>query len=306
MTSEVKTKNTFLCLLCYEGFLILTFFIFCFLFNFQDPSSTKIEDSLREQVNELKEKVKSLRLQCDDCEEKQKVKVDELTKAMVSLQQRHKQELDHLTADHKQELNELEYQLKKQRERTVSLLAEKAQEVEQLRAASLSRQGADHSSSLLTSTNKMDSPEPVLTRSVSEEEEAMSKLLQKPGLLQGETNLLHFAQEQARRDVEITALRKNKRQLENALRELQQSSSMKEEKYQEKIENLTEEVRKHERYKSREGANLEYLKNVTFRFLTSNNLQAKQQMFNAISTILQFSPKEKTKVEHYMKSWWGT
>ena len=44
--------------------------------------------------------------------------------------------------------------------------------------------------------------------------------------------------------------------------------------------------------RSRESANLEYLKNVTLEFMMSPSSSVKQQTITAIATILQFSPSE--------------
>lgn len=47
-----------------------------------------------------------------------------------------------------------------------------------------------------------------------------------------------------------------------------------------------------ERSKSREGANLEYLKNVTLSYLTSSDPQSKKKMLNAIGAVLRFDDNE--------------
>ena len=48
--------------------------------------------------------------------------------------------------------------------------------------------------------------------------------------------------------------------------------------------------------KSREGANLEYLKNVFINYLTSSDSARKRHMLNAISTVLQFTVEENDKI----------
>jgi len=55
-------------------------------------------------------------------------------------------------------------------------------------------------------------------------------------------HMLHYAHELARRDVEISNLRKAKHQLESRFRELQRAATTGEEQYQEKISQLREEV----------------------------------------------------------------
>lgn len=138
------------------------------------------------------------------------------------------------------------------------------------------------------------------------EDEAVARLLTTPPTGQGEMTLLYFAQEQARKDVDISTLRKQKRDLETSLRDLQVSTTQKQEQLYEEIEYLKEEMRKKDRSISREDANLEYLKNVTYKFLICHDPVGKQQMLNAITTILQFSPQEKTTVHAQNKGWWLT
>jgi hypothetical protein len=55
-------------------------------------------------------------------------------------------------------------------------------------------------------------------------------------------HMLHYAHELARRDVEISNLRKAKHQLESAFRKLQRAAIIEEEKHQENINELKEEV----------------------------------------------------------------
>lgn len=55
-------------------------------------------------------------------------------------------------------------------------------------------------------------------------------------------HMLHYAHELARRNVEISNLRKAKHQLESAFRKLQTAATIEGEKHQEKINELKEEV----------------------------------------------------------------
>ena len=45
-------------------------------------------------------------------------------------------------------------------------------------------------------------------------------------------------------------------------------------------------------FRSRENANLEYLKNVVLRYILSDSCSVKQQLTTTIGTILQFSTEE--------------
>lgn len=47
-----------------------------------------------------------------------------------------------------------------------------------------------------------------------------------------------------------------------------------------------------ERSKGREGANLEYLKNVTISYLTTSDPDSKKKMLNAIGAVLKFDDNE--------------
>ena len=60
-----------------------------------------------------------------------------------------------------------------------------------------------------------------------------------------------------------------------------------------------------ERCQSREGANLEYLKNVVLSFLESSSPSSKRHMLNAIGAVLKFSEDELDRVRsHSSNSWW--
>lgn len=52
---------------------------------------------------------------------------------------------------------------------------------------------------------------------------------------------------------------------------------------------------------SREGANLEYLKNVVLRYLTCADGNSKRHMLSAICTVLRFSKDEIKAVEKIFK-----
>jgi hypothetical protein len=57
-----------------------------------------------------------------------------------------------------------------------------------------------------------------------------------------------------------------------------------------------------QRCQSREGANLEYLKNVVLSFLLSSDSSSKRHMLNAIAAVLKFSSSELERVSCTHKS----
>lgn len=269
----------------------------------KDFGNTKEVEILKSQINDLKEKLKTFHLQMGEDEERSRHRADSMQKTIVSLQEKHRQDLATLDAEYKQRIGEMEMELKKQRERTVSLLSEKDREIERLKIGNVHSIEGSYFSQLRNppdSGASAELPQDVL-QSKTEEERAVSRLL---NLGHGDANLIYFSQEQARKDVEINSLRKQKHGLELALRDLQISASTQAESLTDKVDNMKETVRKSERNRMREGANLEYLKNVTYKFLISTDPQAKQQMMNAITTILQFSPQEKAVVHTQFKAWW--
>uniref|UniRef100_T1GF56 GRIP domain-containing protein n=1 Tax=Megaselia scalaris TaxID=36166 RepID=T1GF56_MEGSC len=105
-------------------------------------------------------------------------------------------------------------------------------------------------------------------------------------------HMIHYANEIARKDVEISSLRKSKYAAESALRQALQDKITSQEELHDRIQNLEEQVDRLERCKTREGANLEYLKNVFVSFLSTRNLEGKRHMINAIGAVLQFTPSE--------------
>lgn len=97
------------------------------------------------------------------------------------------------------------------------------------------------------------------------------------------------------------AIRRQKNELEASLRD----AELRGEKLIDQTNVLKEEIRKLERDRSRESANLEYLKNIVLRFMMSTSYSVKQQMITAIATVLEFSPKELSQVRKVQSaSWW--
>ncbi|CAG2186495.1 GCC1 [Mytilus edulis] len=258
--------------------------------NTKDTGPSKEVEALRSQITDLREKVKSHHLQHEDECEKLKQKAENSHKATINLTEKHKHDVALTEAEHRHKMSELEMEIKKQRDRTVHQNFEANPYYPHLRNPPDSGASAELPQDL--------------NRQKTEEEEAVSRLLNLRSLGQNDSNMLFFSQEIARKDVEINSLRKQKHQLETALRELQVTASTREEELHDKIEGMKEEIRKCERDKSREGANLEYLKNVAYKFLITTDPQSKQQMLNAITTILQFSPQEKTVVHTQFRGWW--
>lgn len=275
-------------------------------------SNAKEVESLRQQVSELKERLRQMRRSYDEMEQELNDKEEHFRKTLTALTDKHKIEIISIEADHKQKVGEIELEMRKHRDRTIALLAEKDRELEILRSLNpvdkYEQQyiGQFSPSRQVSQTSSVDIQE---AGASSEESNMVSELLARTSLAPGnpsDSSLLFFAQEQARKDVEINNLRRQKHTLEQSLRELTQDFAMKEQHSSEREERLQEEIRKLERNKSRESANLEYLKNVVYHFMMCHDTVGRQQMTNAIATILEFSPKERHNVHSVLnKGWWS-
>jgi len=171
---------------------------------------------------------------------------------------------------------EMEQQFQKQRDRSLTLLNEKDEELAHFRH-------------LLQVRNTVPSSCP----DGSDQDSFPSASL---GASASGGQILHYVEELARKKLEIQGLRRSRYQLETSLRELQMSTVSLEHKTAEQKSHLHEEIARLERNQSREGANLEYLKNVVLEFSVCPDPSSQSHMFNAIATILQFSPSEVQRV----------
>ncbi|CAH4037636.1 GRIP and coiled-coil domain-containing protein 1 isoform X1 [Pieris brassicae] len=113
-------------------------------------------------------------------------------------------------------------------------------------------------------------------------------------------HMLHYAHELARKDLDITQLRREKHHLEGQYRECQRDATIDKERFKEVIRTLKEEIDRLRRIQSREGANLEYLKNVVLAYLMSTDDAGRKHMLNAITAVLHFTATEKKMVLNTM------
>lgn len=259
-------------------------------------------EDLEKQLHELKESNNIRELD-------QKKVITNLRDQLKLTEENYRLEKEEANTVYKQKLEDLERQVLNQRERTLALVAEKDAEIEMLRSRSPSASPSADTRSVFSYQRKfvemtgvsqasMDLPE------ASEADAAVHQLLSKnSGVTGSERTLVHYAQQQARREAESTAIRRQKNELEAALRD----SELRGDKLMDQANVLKEEIRKLERDRSRESANMEYLKNIVLRFMMSTSYSVKQQMITAIATILQFSPRELNQVRKVQSgTWWGT
>ncbi|KAL4617969.1 GRIP and coiled-coil domain-containing protein 1-like [Arapaima gigas] len=269
--------------------------------NAKDGSTAKELEEAREQLAELKEKYIGLRIHCDEAEAQHARELAAQQQQTLSLQQGHKQEMERLEAHYHERFLRLEEELHKQRDRTVALLADKDLELERLRAAPLAyglSWPRPHGGPSAESDSGSSTSEPV-----------QGDLIEQALKLAGpnEPTLLLYAEQLARKEVEIGSLRRHKHQLEADLHQLQDKLITNGERYDEEVSALRDQLDKYARDQRREGANLEYLKNIIYRYLTLQDSKGRQQTLSAILTILHFSPQEKQAVvKQQSQSWWNS
>ncbi|NXH13533.1 GCC1 protein, partial [Bucco capensis] len=265
----------------------------------KDGNLAKELEEAQEQLADLKEKYVVLQLSCDELEKQHQQELEAKKQELSQLQQLHRQELERCQLDYRERALKLEEELHKQRDRALAVLAEKDQELEQLRSVTLpySLQGAKNYLAPGTDFANNDS-------TGTDPSEILPQALQLPS--PSEPTFFLYAEQLARKEVEITALRKQKHKLETQVHQLQENILVEEEKHQEEVSALQREIEKNFRDKSREGANLEYLKNIIYRFLTLPDSLGRQQTLTAILTILHFSPEEKQTItkQSASSSWW--
>ncbi|XP_053200031.1 GRIP and coiled-coil domain-containing protein 1 [Scomber japonicus] len=262
--------------------------------NARDGCQARELEEVRDQLAELKEKYINLRIQSDEAEAEQRRRLEERTQRAAELQQSHRQEAERVAALHREELLRLEAELHKQRERTMALLDEKDQELERLRAAA---------------------PTPDAPRCAAEASEDDGAAAESEGDMvsralrqaaHAEPTLLLYAEQLARKEAEAGALRRHKHQLEEDVHQLQAKLIANAERHDEEAAELRAGLDKLMRDQNREGANMEYLKNVVYRFLTLPDAGGRQQTLGAILTILHFSPQEKLAVGRLQgATWWS-
>ncbi|XP_061524482.1 GRIP and coiled-coil domain-containing protein 1 [Phycodurus eques] len=248
----------------------------------------------REQLADLREKYINLRVESDKAAVAQRHQLQQQQVQTAALLHGQRQEAERRQGAHRDELLRLEAELHKQRERTVALLDDKDRELERLRAAV----PAPNSDSFAQRASQEDFR--------AEEEEREADAVGR-ALRHAEPTLLLYAEQLARKEVEVAGLRRQKRQLEDDIRRLHAKLAANAQRHDDETDELRVQLDKLIREQKREGSNVEYLKNVIYKFLTLPDAGGRQQTLNAILGILHFSPQEKDSVLRQQGApWWST
>ncbi|KAK3912433.1 GRIP and coiled-coil domain-containing protein 1 [Frankliniella fusca] len=294
------------------------------------PREEPATEALRIQIRSLQERVRMLNTQLEqvECAEQEwKAQANRFQQQIEIEKNSWREKVQNLESELRARAIQTEQQLTLQRERSLALLEDKEQEIRTLKSSFqmfLPLGKNNESSSNAPSTTEEISECHANTaedvdQSRSTSDQTVSGIL--PGILLGtlqtengmtsvgpgdSPHILHYAHELARREVDISTLRKTRNKLENTLRDMTKMLAAERERHSEETLRLRESVARLERCQSREGANLEYLKNVVLSFLETSSPNSKQHMLNAIGAVLKFSEDELDRVRrHSSNSWWS-
>ncbi|TRY76795.1 hypothetical protein TCAL_07417 [Tigriopus californicus] len=269
---------------------------------------TKTQD-LESRVTSLKKR--NMELECENREAK--TRVETLEKSIQDLNESALERELAKEQEFKTKYLNVECELQKQRERCLTLIEEKEDEVSMLKSnmelvfqkafAANAKDGDGEKAAAAVSNVIHSAHGPSLSRKTSRIE-ASDITDDLHSSIQGDGMVLHYVQEISHKDVELSQLRKQVFDLESTMRELQMNAVAKEERYSEEIEFLSEEVARLKRMTSKEGANMEYLKNVVLNYMLSSEANSRDHMLKAIGAVLIFSPKEMRQIRDYNASWW--
>lgn len=186
-----------------------------------------LEDKLRVLVSEMSEKERELKTKL---EKQQQLMQEQYSKSEHLLAQKDGEYLNKIAA--------LEQQLLKQRERSLSVIQEKDKEIQMLKSsfdALLPKR-----SIAVDSVEQKYNPSSRHIGVKSEPSDLMS------GLLTVENNppMLYYTQELARKEVQISGLRKKNVQLEALVRELERNSFRTTERHEEEVNKLDSQIKR--------------------------------------------------------------
>lgn len=243
----------------------------------------------------MRVQIQFLRSEMEHGEEEHKDSMRSIQESWAKERSEWKDEMGQMERTCRVRVADMEQQLQKQRERSLTLLQEKDEELASLRE-SLNLKSGSALSPVTSSTKTSDSND--------EWPESLAPLASMTlGASASGGQILHYVEELARKEGEILGLRRSKNQLEASLREMQMAFVTMEHKVAEQKQHLHEELARLERNQSREGANLEYLKNVLLEFFLHSDPSSQSHMFNAIAACLHFSPKEIQRVRSQHPKW---
>ncbi|KFB45542.1 AGAP012521-PA-like protein [Anopheles sinensis] len=240
--------------------------------------------SIQEYNRRLLQKLDSLKQTLVYKETEFEMKLAEQTATLKTETAKHNEALCTLQASFESQIGHLQDTLQKQRERSLTVMDEKDEEIKTLRTSL---------EILSLSTATLRQQEQTAMPARESQAPGGSVMVASFGSSSDEQqHLIHYAQEIARKNVEISALRTSKNAMDTTLRQTLQEKVMIEEECKEKMSQMAREIERLRRNYQLEGSNLEYLKNVVLSFLLSRDSESKKHMTNAIAAVLKFDESE--------------
>lgn len=281
-------------------------------------------ERLRQQVKDFQAQLRTQRARFEAQEESSREAAAKLQHSLSEAEVQHRQECQRLEQRWSSKLSELESLMQAQRDRSLALVEEKDRELQALRATLASLESENQRYDWQAQCEAASSPLAMETsrdREASSEGEGdrldplLSELLSKnvgytsskDGKSKTECQLLHYAQELARKDAELLRTLRGKRDVESALRDLQRSVLLKEQKDAQEREALRLRLSQLEHMPGPDDSgkvNLQYLKNVVLQYLLCNEAPARKHMLNAIAVGLRFTPREAQLARQAVQAWW--
>nr|CAG4634729.1 EOG090X04IO [Alona affinis] len=266
-----------------------------------DSAGPRRPSPTEEEVSQLRVQIQFLRSEAEHTEKEQKESLRTVQESWMKERVEWKEELAQTERSWRARVADLEQQLQKQRERSLTLLQEKDDELNTLRESLNMRKTP---ASLSSPTRATSTRRSTTDDDADEWPESLAQLGSMTlGASASGGQILHYVEELARKEVEIQNLRRSKHQLEATVREMQMAAVTMEYKVAEQKRHLHEEIGRLERNQSREGTNLEYLKNISLEFFLRSDPASQSHMFNAIAACLHFSPKEIQRVRQQHPKW---
>ena len=263
----------------------------------QNLLRSKVRDGENAEIERQKGVIKSLKTDLNALHDKKTELENEVksTKEIYEMQikvlkQEHSTDMEKREREHTYALKELEEALVKQRERMADLLCEKEKEINELHHHPQGHFSLEKLSPNLNARATSDDSLDTVNDSVfAASGSPTSNIPQFP---------MHVRETLARKEAELKQAKKERVEAQKLLKSFSENAMMKEMKFQEELESLSNQIIMFRLRESREGSNIEYVKNVMHRFLLCTaSSDARNSMLDALLTALHFTSAEQLAVK---------
>eukprot|EP01080_Neovahlkampfia_damariscottae_P004932 gene4932-8529_t len=224
---------------------------------------------LSNEIDQLNEKNNKSIEEFDLLKEEKDIEINNLNHKIDSLTQNFENEIENLKKEKIEIEEESKRNIKNSTEKNRKILQQYERENSRLQKS-------------------LSEKEELLLNSIQKNEKEVKEEIKVDEKIETDENekFIRMAQMQANRDQELFGLQQKIQQLEA---EMKMNSNI--------TIQLQEEQKKNERFEKRENANLEYLKNILVKFLSTPDVKVQKNLLPAISTVLAFSEDEKNEIE---------